>query len=54
MGTKVNSPDMIKHIVLFKLSPATLTEEKQGQLNKLKEIFSPFGKKLPFMKSPRL
>jgi hypothetical protein len=40
---------MIKHIVFFKLSTATLPESRKLQLEKMKEIFSPLGEKLPYI-----
>jgi hypothetical protein len=39
---------MIKHIVIFKLSPPYTREEKDASVNKLKEIFGPLGEKLGF------
>jgi hypothetical protein len=40
---------MVKHIVFFKLSQSVPLENKQLQLRQLEEIFSPLGKKLPFI-----
>jgi hypothetical protein len=40
---------MVKHIVLFKLSQSALTDTRQKQLNRLEEIFSPLGEKLPYI-----
>jgi hypothetical protein len=39
---------MIKHIVIFKLSPTYTREEKDASVKKLKEIFGPLGQKLGF------
>jgi len=40
---------MIKHIVIFKLSPPYTPEEKEAAIKKLSEIFEPLGKKLGFI-----
>ena len=40
---------MIKHIVFFKLSKVKTPEEGQLQLQKMQDIFSPLGDKLPFI-----
>ena len=40
---------MIKHIVIFKLTPPFTSEEKERSLGKLNEIFSPLGRKLDFI-----
>jgi len=40
---------MIKHIVFFKLSDASPPEKKLAQLKKLEQIFSPLGRKFPFI-----
>jgi hypothetical protein len=40
---------MIKHIVIFKLTPPYTAEEKEIFLNRLNEIFSPLGRKLDFI-----
>jgi hypothetical protein len=40
---------MIKHIVFFKLSKVKTREERQMQLNRMQEVFSPLGDKLPFI-----
>ena len=37
---------MIKHIVIFKLTPPYTAEEKEKSVRKLKEIFGPLGKSL--------
>lgn len=40
---------MIKHIVIFKLTPPYTTEEKIDSVRKLKEIFEPLGEKLEYV-----
>ncbi len=40
---------MVKHIVFFKLSPSIQIENRDQQLKKMEEIFSPLGIKLPFI-----
>lgn len=40
---------MIKHIVIFKLTPPFTAEEKEISLKRLDEIFSPLGRKLDFI-----
>jgi hypothetical protein len=40
---------MVKHIVFFKLLPSALSENRETQLKKMKEIFSPLAKELPFI-----
>lgn len=40
---------MVKHIVFFKLTKSTQPERRQIELNKLDEIFSQLGDKLPFI-----
>lgn len=40
---------MIKHIVIFKLTPPYTSEEKERSLKRLKEIFSPLGAKLDYI-----
>ena len=39
---------MIKHIVIFKLTPPFTREEKEASVKKLSEIFGPLGEKLGF------
>jgi hypothetical protein len=39
---------MIKHVVIFKLTPSYTPEEKQRSVMKLKEIFGPVGNKLDY------
>jgi hypothetical protein len=40
---------MVKHIVFFRLTNFSYAEEKNLQLKKMDEIFSPLGKILPFI-----
>jgi hypothetical protein len=40
---------MVKHIVFFKLKKFNSLKEKQSQLKRLVEIFSPLGHILPFI-----
>lgn len=40
---------MIKHIVIFRLTPPYTSEEKERSLKRLSEIFSPLGTKLDFI-----
>jgi hypothetical protein len=40
---------MVKHIVFFKLSESIPPGKKQLQLQKMEEIFSPLGSRLPFI-----
>jgi sugar/nucleoside kinase (ribokinase family) len=40
---------MVKHIVFFKLSNSLIPENKQAQLKKMEQIFSPLGSKFPFI-----
>jgi hypothetical protein len=40
---------MIKHIVFFKLTDYSSNGEKQLQLKKMNDIFSPLGKILPYI-----
>lgn len=40
---------MIKHLVFFKLTEPIPPEKRKFQLNQLKEIFSPFGIRFPFI-----
>jgi Stress responsive A/B Barrel Domain len=40
---------MIKHIVFFKLSDSVPAQYKKAELQKLEKIFSPLGKKFPFI-----
>jgi hypothetical protein len=40
---------MVKHIVFFKLSGYGSGEEKNAQLKKMDEIFSPLGRILPWI-----
>jgi len=40
---------MIKHIVFFKLSDYSTEEEKQLQLQKMNDIFSPLRRLLPYI-----
>ena len=40
---------MVKHIVFFKLSNSLIPENKQAQLKKMEQIFSPLGDKFPFI-----
>lgn len=40
---------MIKHIIFFKLSKVKTPEERQMQLNRMQDVFSPLGDKLPFV-----
>jgi hypothetical protein len=40
---------MVKHIVFFKLSKFSSLKEKNLQLKRLDEIFSPLGHLLPFI-----
>lgn len=39
---------MIKHIVIFRLTPPFTPEEKEASVKKLGEIFGPLGKSLGF------
>lgn len=39
---------MIKHIVIFKLTPPYTQEEKEASLKKLSDIFEPLGRRLGF------
>jgi hypothetical protein len=39
---------MIKHIVIFRLTPPYTSEEKEASVKKLREIFEPMGKSLKF------
>jgi hypothetical protein len=39
---------MIKHIVIFRLTPPYTPEEKDASVRKLREIFEPLGKSLGF------
>ncbi len=41
---------MIKHIVIFKLTPPYTLQEKEEGINRLCEIFEPLGKKLIYPK----
>lgn len=40
---------MVKHIVFFKLTKYASSEERQFQMKRLDEIFSPLGKKLSYI-----
>jgi len=40
---------MVKHIVFFKLTGSSSPESSDSQLEQLKKIFGPLGKKLPFI-----
>lgn len=40
---------MVKHIVIFKLSPSIPPEEKEKSVMKLKEAFGPLGNKLNYI-----
>jgi len=40
---------MVKHIVFFKLSDARSSENKRAQLEKMEQLFSPLGRKFPFI-----
>ena len=40
---------MVKHIIFLKLSDSLSPENKKAQLNKMEQIFSPLGKKFPFI-----
>jgi hypothetical protein len=40
---------MIRHIVFFKLSDGLAIENKLALLKKMEQIFSPIGRKLPFI-----
>jgi hypothetical protein len=40
---------MVKHIVFFKLAGSIVPETRITQLNRMQQIFSPLGKKLPFI-----
>ena len=40
---------MVKHIVIFKLTPPCTPEEKEKSVRKLKEAFGPVGNKLNYI-----
>lgn len=40
---------MVKHIVIFKLTPPFTPEEKEKSVHKLKEVFGPIGNKLNYI-----
>jgi hypothetical protein len=40
---------MVKHIVIFKLSPPFTPEEKEKSVMKLKEAFGPLGNRLKYI-----
>ena len=40
---------MVKHIVFFKLSESIVPENRISLLNRMQQIFSPLGKKLPYI-----
>ena len=40
---------MIKHIVIFKLTPPLYEHEKAESLKKLHDIFAPLGQKLKYI-----
>lgn len=40
---------MVKHIVIFKLSPPFTPEEREQSVRKLKEFFGPVGNKLKYI-----
>ena len=40
---------MVKHIVIFKLSPPFTPEEKEKSVMKLKEVFGPLGNRLRYI-----
>lgn len=40
---------MVKHIVIFKLTPPFTPEEKEKSIRKLKELFGPLGNKLNYI-----
>jgi len=40
---------MIKHIVIFKLTPPLTHEEKEKSIRKLKEVFGPLGNKFDYI-----
>jgi hypothetical protein len=40
---------MVKHIVIFKLSPPFTPEEKEKSVMKLKEVFGPLGNRLKYI-----
>jgi hypothetical protein len=40
---------MVKHIVIFKLTPPCTPEEREKSVRKLKEVFGPVGNKLNYV-----
>jgi len=40
---------MVKHIVIFKLSPPYTQEEKEKMIRKMKEIYGPLGNKFDYI-----
>ena len=40
---------MVKHIVIFKLSPPFTPEERELSVRKLKELFGPVGNRLKYV-----
>jgi hypothetical protein len=40
---------MVKHIVIFKLTPPCTPEEKEKSIRKLKELFGPVGNRLKYI-----
>ena len=40
---------MIKHIVIFKLTPPLTEEEKERSIRQLKEVFGPLGNKFDYI-----
>lgn len=40
---------MVKHIVIFKLTPPCTPEEKEKSIRKLKELFGPLGNRLNYI-----
>ncbi len=40
---------MVKHIVIFKLTPPCTPEERAKSVRKLKEVFGPVGNKLKYV-----
>ena len=45
---------MIKHIVIFKLTPPYTPEDKEASIKKLYELFEPLGRKLGFTSEYRV
>ncbi len=40
---------MVKHIVIFKLTPPVTPEEREKAVNRLKECFGPLGNRLSYI-----